>query len=377
MLIKKIFSVVLFLVFFSFSALCAPFPDISGKSAVLINAETKEVIFEKNMDMQLSMASTTKIMTSLLAIESGRLNCVVTAKKDVNCEGTAIGIKKGDSFTLETLVYAMLLESGNDAAILTAEYLAESEEAFSVKMNRKAKEIGMTSTNFVTASGLDDEAHYTTAYDMAILGAYAVKNPIFRKICSAKNYSAEYISPHISATYSNHNKLLDSCEGVFGIKTGFTKKSGRCLVTACERNGITLVAVTLNAGDDWNDHIKMYDYGYSVVSQNNMDVDIPEQIKVYGSDKPYIKIQSADIYFTKEKTDKVNLKIRLKKWIYAPVETDDIIGYVDIYFNTEKIKTIEIKALENAELTKNEAEPRFSFLYKLEQFFKLRKDGIK
>lgn len=369
MLIKKVISVVLLVFFFSFSALSAPFPDVSARGAVLMNAETKEVIFEKNMNERLSMASTTKIMTSLLAIESGRLNCTVTAKKDVLCEGTAIGIKKGDTFTLETLVYAMLLESGNDSAILTAEYLAGDEESFSVMMNEKAKEIGMTSTNFVTSSGLDDKEHYTTAYDMALLGAYAVENPIFKKICSTKTYSAKYIKPEISATYSNHNRLLRSYGGVFGVKTGFTKKSGRCLVSACERDGVTLIAVTLNAGDDWNDHMKMYDYGYSVVSQKSFDCTIPDEINVYGGDKEKIQIGMSGIRTSADEEDEITYKARLRKWLYAPIKKDDIVGYVDIFVNGEFIKSAEIKALEGAELTGTETKPNFSFLYKLKQIF--------
>lgn len=369
MLIKKIISSVVFIVFFSFSAICATFPNVSGKSAVVINADTNEVIFEKNKDELLSMASTTKIMTSLLAVESGRLSCVVTAKNDINCEGTSIGIKKGDSFTLETLVYAMLLESGNDAAVLTAEYLSGSEENFAELMNKKAKEIGMTSTNFVTASGLDDNEHYTTAYDMALLGAYAMRNPIFKKICSTSNYRAEYIKPEVTATYSNHNKLLNSYEGVFGIKTGFTKKSGRCLVSACKKDGATLVAVTLNAGDDWNDHKKMYDYAFETVTRNESTVNIPEEIKIYGSDESNLKIHCPAISVSTDEDDRICFKVRLKKWIYAPVTIGDEIGYVEVTVNGKTIKKESIKALENAKAVNANTEPSFSFFHKIKQLF--------
>lgn len=369
MLIKKIFTVTLSLLIFSFSALSADFSEVSGKSAVLINADTNEVIFEKNKNEVLSMASTTKIMTSLLAIESGKLSCVVTASKDVAVEGTSIGIKKGDSFTLETLVYAMLLESGNDAAVLTAEYLAGGEEAFSVLMNEKAEEIGMTSTNFVTASGLDAEEHYTTAYEMALLGAYAIQNPVFKKICSTESYSAKYIVPDIAETYSNHNRLLNLYEGVFGIKTGFTKKSGRCLVSACEKDGVTLVAVTLNAGDDWNDHIKMYDFGYSVVSQNKSAVNIPDEINVYGSLKSTVKIQCPEIKVTADSDDRISFKVRLKKWLYAPIAPGDTVGYVEVIVNGRIIKKQSITATESAELLNTNAEPNFNFFYKLKQLF--------
>ena len=223
MLIKKIFSVIIILTLFPFSALAANNPETSARSAIVINADTKEIIYEKNAYEFLSMASTTKIMTSLLAVESGRLSEFVTAEKDYNCEGTAISIKKGDTFTLEALVYAMLLESGNDAAELTADFIAGSQIDFSEIMNQKAKIIGMNSTRFVTSSGLDAQGHGTTAYDMAQLGSYAIKNPVFRKICSTQKATVEYISPDISRTFINHNRLLKEYEGIIGIKTGFTK----------------------------------------------------------------------------------------------------------------------------------------------------------
>lgn len=370
MLIKRVLSAFVFLYIFSFSALSAPFCDISGKSAVVINHDTKEVIFEKNGKEKISMASTTKIMTSIIAVESGKLDCVVEAVRDSTVEGTAIGIRKGDKFTLRTLVYAMLLESGNDAAVLVAEYLAGSEEEFARIMNKKADEIGMTSTNFVTASGLDDPEHYTTAYDMALLGSYAVENPVFRQICSAKTYTAQYISPKISATYSNHNRLLRSYEGVFGIKTGFTKKSGRCLVSACEKEGTTLIAVTLNAPDDWNDHIKMYDYGYSVVSKIQLSADIPDKIRVYSPEACEINISlSHDSISTDNNTD-YSYRVVLPKCLYAPIEKNEIIGYVEILNDDKIIKRVEITADEKVPLVAEHKEkPEYSFLYKLKQLF--------
>ena len=183
MLIKK-----LFIFIFSFVLCAVPLfsygyyeAEISAESAVVINAETKEIIFEKNAFLKKSMASTTKIMTSLIAVESGRLSDKVTVADKIHSDGSSVGLKEGYTLTLENLVYAMMLESGNDAAEVTAEYFCASEERFSDLMNKKAREIGMNNTNFVTASGLDSDEHYTTAYDMALLGAYAVRNPVFRR----------------------------------------------------------------------------------------------------------------------------------------------------------------------------------------------------
>lgn len=367
MLIKKfnvlIICVLLLLNLLSISSSAL---DISATGAVLINAQNNEVIFEKNKDMRLSMASTTKIMTSLLAIESGRLHCVVTAKNDINCEGTAIGIKKGESLSLETLTYAMMLESGNDAAILTAEYLAGTEKNFSHLMNKKARKIGMTSTSFVTSSGLDDELHYTTAEDMAVLGSYAIKNPYFRKICSAHKYKAEYFAPEITAVYYNHNKLLDYYDGVFGIKTGFTRKSGRCLVSACEKNGITLVAVTLNAPDDWNDHIRMYEYGFSSLKSWKISLNIPEYINVYGSDADKIRISIEDKAFP---VGDVTYKINLKKLYYAPIKKGDILGCVTAYLEGKELGKALVFSKDNAAIVDKDSKPEFSFKYKLKSIF--------
>ena len=341
--------------------------NISAESAVLLNADTHEGIYDKNMHKVSSMASTTKIMTAILAVESGKLNCTVEAKHNFYTEGTAIGIKKGYVCTLENLVYAMMLESGNDAAVLVAEFLSGSEKDFSLLMNKKAKEIGMNSTNFVTASGLDDKHHYTTAYDMAVLGAYAIKNPVFRKICSEKIYSFELIKPEISFTFNNHNKLMGYYEGVFGIKTGFTKKSGRCLVSSCEKDGAVLVAVTLNAPDDWNDHIKLYNYGYDSLKSVNISQDIPDEIRVYGSDKEVVSIGIFSETFKSFNNQNIRYEVYLNKWLYAPIKKQDVVGYVKIYNSASEVNTIEIKALENAECYFSDKQPEYKFRYKMKK----------
>ncbi len=337
---------------FSLVGYAAEVPVVSASSAVLIDGDTLEVLFEKNSKDRRSMASTTKIMTSIIAVESGKLEKTVKVKEKPYIEGTAIGFNKGDKLTLEALCYAMLLESGNDAAVLTAEFLAGSEEKFSILMNSKASEIGMNDTNFVTASGLDDAEHYTTAYDMALLGAYSVKNEIFREICSCKTYKAEFIKPETTRYFSNHNRLLSSCEGVIGVKTGYTKKSGRCLVSACERNGKLLVAVTLNAPDDWNDHKKLYDYGYSLYQCISSNVTIPETVNIYGSDKKQIKTQiSENFNIYTLKNSKISTEIHLKRFLYAPVEKNDEIGRIIFIQNGKKIAEQAILSAENAEVS--------------------------
>ena len=344
MLLKKQILTLIFIFLFSFSVYSADEPSLSAQSAVLINAETKEIIYEKNAHTQRSMASTTKIMTSILAIESGRLSEVVTAE-NVDAEGSSIGLKNGYKLTLEALTYGMMLESGNDAAELTSEFLGGSEEEFAVLMNSKACEIGMNNTNFVTSSGLDRGEHYSTAYDMALLGAYAIQNPLFREISSTKTKRVGFIEPDISVTFSNHNKLLSWCDGVFGIKTGFTKKSGRCLVSACERDGRVLVAVTLNAGDDWNDHKKLYYYGFDVCSLNEVYIRLPDSVKIYGGNLQSVSVTLNDnpvrLGYT-ENIGKITQKVYLPAFIYAPIETGRIIGKVDLLCGETVIASYDI-----------------------------------
>ena len=342
-----IFRKILFVLILAFSLTFVCYgmeePVVSADCTVLIDADTAEVLYAKNPHKRRSMASTTKIMTTLIALESGKAESVVRITDGVNIEGTAVGLKKGDRITLRDLCYGMLLESGNDAAVSAAIFLAGSESEFSSLMNKKAAEIGMKNTNFVTASGLDDENHYSTAYDMALLGAYAIRNEEFQEICSAKKYDAEYIYPKKSVRFFNHNKLLTTCEGVIGIKTGFTKKSGRCLVSACERNGKKLVAVSLAAPDDWNDHKSLYEYGFSLYNAQSFDVNIPEKISVYGSDIKNVEITLSDVNdFQLLKNSELRYEISINKFIYAPVELNDCVGKVKIFQNNIKIKEIDI-----------------------------------
>ncbi len=346
MLLKKLIVILVILVSFSFSSYAVGAPSVGAQSAVLINAETKEILFEKNAYTKRSMASTTKIMTGLLAVESGRLNDVVCVG-DINSEGSSIGLKKDYKLTLEDLTYGMMLESGNDAAVVCAEFLAGTEEAFSHQMNKKAKEIGMLDTNFVTASGLDSQHHYSTAYDMALLGAYAVKNPAFREICSTKTKRVDYIEPDMRVTFSNHNKLLFWCDGVFGIKTGFTKKSGRCLVTACERDGTMLIAVTLNAGDDWNDHRKLYEYGYEKCVSNEIFIRLPESLNVYSGyeNSVSISLENNPVRVSLTDSSGITQKIYLPEFVYAPIKRGDIVGKAELYKDNKFICSFDILAL--------------------------------
>ena len=239
--------------------------SLSAESAVLMAAEDGSVLAQKNAHTRMGMASTTKIMTALVALESLPVEAVVRiTAPSVGVEGSSIYLTKGETLTLEQLLYALLLESANDAATAIAMAVAGSVEAFAEKMNQRAASLGLKDTHFVNPHGLDHEEHYTTAYELAVITRAALQNETFRAICATTRKTIPLRGEEGIRLLLNHNKLLDSYEGCIGVKTGFTKKTGRCLVSAAEREGITLIAVTLNAPDDWRDHTAMLDYGFDL-----------------------------------------------------------------------------------------------------------------
>ncbi len=326
-------------------------PSVSAQSAVLMCVNNGKVIYSKNETKRLSMASTTKIMTSLLAIEAGipEKEIVVTSEM-VSVEGTSMGLVAGDSVSMKELVYGMLLQSGNDSANTVAYVLGGNPEGFAEMMNSRAAEIGMENTNFVTASGLDHKDHYSTAYDMALLACECISNPEFASICSKKSVRVSYGNPPYARTLTNHNRLLWSYDGAVGIKTGFTKKSGRCLVSAAKRNGITLVAVTLNAPDDWNDHISMFEYGFSLCKSVELTCRLPD-IAVVGGEKNKISLSlsSNPVYVENE-----NCRIRIytKPFLYAPVKKNDFAGTAVFYSDEKVIAEIPLLTNESVEFRK-------------------------
>lgn len=379
---KKIFSLLLSaLITLIFAVPCFAENDdfISAKAAVVICADTLEVVYAKNANQKLPMASTTKIMTSLLALEYGAGEQAMPVNgAAIGAEGTSIGLKDGDYVSLKTLVKGMLLESGNDAANAAAVMVGGDIPSFVKMMNEKAKQLGMNSTSFETPSGLDGENHYSTAYDMALLGAAAVKNPQFRAVCSSKNETVYYGNPPYKRTFSNHNKLLSYYDGAFGIKTGFTKKSGRCLVSAAEKDGKTLIAVTLNAPDDWNDHIKLYDYSFPQVfsyifTENLSDL----RLSVAGGSKRSISVELSEnpLITTVSGNYRYTSKTYLKHFEYAPVFKGDIVGFVEfIDENSKTVIEVPICAAETVlqAVTEesNQAESKKSFWSKIIEFFR-------
>ncbi len=239
-------------------------PSVSAKAAIVMECSTGEVLFEKNSHLSLPMASTTKIMTAICAIENYPINLPVAVDdRAVGIEGSSIYLEKGEIIYMRDLLYGMMLKSGNDAATAIACEVSGSVEKFAELMNSSAKKYGAKNTNFVNACGLYDDNHYTTAWDLAKITVHALENESFAEIVSTKEKRISNGSKDYDRILKNHNKLLFSYEGCKGVKTGYTKKCGRCLVSTAERDGVSLVCVTLNAPDDWNDHRAMLDFGFS------------------------------------------------------------------------------------------------------------------
>lgn len=237
---------------------------LSAECYTLFDAENRRILREKNANERRPMASTTKIMTALVAIRHLPLDTVITVPHEaVGVEGSSVYLKEGDRYTLEALLHALLLQSANDAAEAIAYAVAGGIAQFADLMNREAEALGLTNTHFENPHGLDGSAHYTTANELALIACEALENPDFSRITSQKRYVFTSIDGKNPRLLHNHNKLLWLYEGATGVKTGYTKRSGRCLVSAAEREGLSLVAVTLDAPSDWSDHTALLDYGFS------------------------------------------------------------------------------------------------------------------
>ena len=319
--------------------------DCSAASAIVIDGVTNEILYEKNAYEERSMASTTKIMTSLIACESGKLDDIVSVTDEmVNVIGTSLGLRAGDKISLYDLVVGMLIVSGNDAANAVAIHLGGSIESFAEMMNEKAQSIGMKNSLFVTPSGLDEGNHHSTAYDMAILASNALNNEFFAQICKKRRMEVT-INGEKQAVY-NHNKLLSFIDDCVGIKTGFTEKAGRCLVSAVNRNGKTMICVTLNDGNDWNDHISLFNECDKLYQKKEIKEII--NIDVVGGIKNTVSASySAEINVLDPQL--VTVECYHFPFVYAPVEQESEIGKIIIKYKEKEVASAPIFAEESVE----------------------------
>ncbi|MCL2694661.1 MAG: D-alanyl-D-alanine carboxypeptidase, partial [Oscillospiraceae bacterium] len=332
------FAVLLFILTPFYAVSAASEPQISAKSAILVNLDTGTVIFEKNSLERRAIASTTKIMSALLTLEAGDLDRQFTVDSmAIRIEGTTMGLRQNDIVTRRALTYGMLLPSGNDAAGAAAVSVAGSLPEFVKLMNRRAESLGMIDTNFANPSGLDADGHYSTAYDLALLTIEAMKNPAFAEICAKQAIRTEFGNPPYSRWLYNNNKLLYMYPGTIGVKTGFTDEARRCLVSAAQRGGVTLIAVTLNAYDDWNDHIAMFDYGFSVVKSQPVDYDLSGlRVNVAGGEKETAGVKFAELPhlpLSDEEMRLVEIEAELLPFIYAGFSEGEQVGLLKFYYN--------------------------------------------
>jgi len=333
-------------------------PTTSARAACLYEPVTDTFIYSKNMNERLPMASTTKIMTGLLAIENLELDKEITVPKEASgIEGSSIYLEEGDVLTVKDLIYSLLLQSANDAATALAYAVSGDIHSFAELMNERATELKLSDTHFTNPHGLDDEEHYTTAHDLAILAATALKNPIFRKITSTYKYSF-FISDK-SRVVVNHNKLLKGYEGATGVKTGFTKKSGRCLVSSAKRSDLELVAVTLDDPCDWQDHKNMLDYGFDSYEAITLDslVDIPDRIPVIEGKSDFVNIElsniSDNIFVKKKGTPDLSATLTLDQYIIAPSTDGQKVGEVVIKLGDTEYKRFDIVTKESIDKKNN------------------------
>lgn len=326
-------------------------PVISSRYAIVMDFESGRILYEKNGFSVVPMASTTKIMTAVVALENSNINDIVTiSKRAASIGGSTIGLKSGQRLTMEQLLYGLMLRSGNDCAIAIAEHIGGSVESFARMMNSKAFNIGAYNTSFRTPHGLDAEGHFTTVYDLALITRYALSNSDFAKIVSTKDIAFEGIGGNIK--FHNINKILWSLEGADGVKTGYTGKAGRCLVSSASRDGRRLICVTLNSPKRWDDSKRLIEYGFSnyqnilTIESRSYDRYIfasrGRRCRVYIEPDAILKIP-----VTKEEKNNLQISVELPQTLESPIYKGQQVGKLVIYHDNEVLFSIPYRSSEN------------------------------
>ena len=316
----------------------------SASSAILMEAESGRILYEQNCDESRLIASITKLMTALVALESGHdLREVVTVPKAaVGAEGSSLYLREGEEVTLEALLYGMLLHSGNDAALAVALHCGGNIEAFVADMNQKAEELGMTHSHFENPNGLNGPEHYSSAYDMALLARACLAHDELAAILATKTITIG------GRTLTNHNKLLWRYEGCIGLKTGYTEKAGRTLVSAAQRDGMTLIAVTLNDPNDWADHTTLLDWGFEQYTR----IEIAQEgasfgrLPVNGALCPFVSAAAGGSFaYPVCRKDRMSLSVEwMTDQLYAPVKNGDTLGYLNVFCADQQVAAVPLVA---------------------------------
>lgn len=358
-------------------------PIINARHSVVLDRSSKTIIYGKNENEKCKMASTTKIMTSLIVIENcNDLNKTITiSKKAAGTGGSRLGLKTNDKITIQNLLYGLMMVSGNDAAVALAEAISGSVENFAILMNKKAENLGLISTHFITPHGLDEEEHYTTAYELAILTDYALSNDTFLKIVRTQNYTINING--YSKNLNNTNELLGYLDGVYGVKTGFTNGANRCLVTACKRGDLDIISVVLGSDtkkDRTQDSIKLINYTFSNFSIVNLKDIIDKNFEMWKqntsnsiiinkglSSNLDLFLDASQVPYEKKAVNKLSIEkittsISFTKNFEAPLKSNTLIGTMDVSIDGNNLFSIPI-------LNKNLIKKRNSFFY-LKEFTK-------
>ncbi|SDK49716.1 D-alanyl-D-alanine carboxypeptidase family protein [Natronincola ferrireducens] len=366
---KKAALVVVMLVFHLISPhqVWAEEIQCNGKAGIVMDVETGRILYEKNIFEELPMASTTKIMTALLAIENIPLDKKVEIHpKAQGVEGSSIYLEANEKVRMIDLLYGLMLRSGNDAAEAIAYEVSGSIEEFAVLMTARARELGANNTSFMNPHGLHDDNHYTTAYDLAVITREALKNPTFKQIVKTKFWVAEREG---YKHFTNKNKTLNICEGGDGVKTGFTKKAGRCLVASATKNNMQFIAITLNDGDWFNTTKQLLEYSFEKYQPYKLveKGDIIKQIMVENGTKDYLYVRAPRtiiIPVIEGEEEKIISVIQTPTLLDAPIINGQVIGKMLTYLNGELIDTQSLLANENIDkLTIKERVLKFLKIY--------------
>lgn len=347
-------------------------PELNARIALIYDRASGRIIYEKNGNKQTPMASTTKILTAIVTLENADLKETVTIEsKAAGIGGSRLGLKKNDKITVNDLLYGLMLRSGNDAAVALAIHVGGSIEGFADMMNKKAEELGLTNSHFVVPHGLDNEGHYTTAYELAKMAGYALNIPKFKEIVSNKSATI-YINGYPKAI-NNTNKLLGSVSGVYGVKTGFTNGAGRCLVSSCKRGELDIITVIIGADTNNQrtaDTKELIEYAFNNFSLLNIGEIIQnkfEQWKKINEGRIYVnkgmengvklyleEPKNSVMAVRKDSIDKIDIEVNSLFYMEAPVTKDQVIGNLRVIINGEEIEVLEIRAIR--EVKKKEIE---------------------
>lgn len=334
---------------------------LNALSAVLIDADTGRILYDKNADERRAMASTTKIMTCIIALENGNMDDVVTfSDYAASMPKVHMGGRTGEQYKLKDLLYALMLESYNDVAVAIAEHIGGSVEGFAMLMNEKAKQIGALNTHFVTPNGLDAQEHYSTAYDMALIGAYAIQNEDFIDITNTKSHSFSDVKGTRSITVNNKDAFLTMMDGAIGIKTGFTGKAGYCFVGAVKQGDKKLVSVVLGSGwppnksYKWRDTLSLMKYGVENYEYKKVfdGIDEYRQIRVVDGQNETVGTEiKGELSMLLAKHENVTFESNIKKHIFAPVKKGESAGILEVKVDGKTVGSFNICTTESVEKT--------------------------